>query len=64
MTTVVWRRSSRSTEGTSSQCVEVAKLLGEIGIRDSKAPNAASLALSPVSFADLVTRAKRGELSL
>ncbi|MEU4821420.1 DUF397 domain-containing protein [Actinomadura citrea] len=34
----------------------------EIGIRDSKAPGAGHLTLTPHAFADLVTRAKLGRL--
>ena len=34
-----WRKSSRSTEGTSEQCVELAQLPNGIGLRDSKAPD-------------------------
>lgn len=49
-----WRKSSHSTEGTSDQCVEVASLANGVGVRDSKAPEAGYLALSPAAFAELV----------
>ncbi|WP_329096411.1 DUF397 domain-containing protein [Actinomadura citrea] len=58
----VWRKSSRSTQGTSEQCVELAQLPHAVGIRDSKAPGAGHLTLTPHAFADLVTRAKRDSL--
>ncbi|MFC6886509.1 MULTISPECIES: DUF397 domain-containing protein [Actinomadura] len=59
-----WRKSSRSATSENTNCVEVAALAESIGIRDSKAPHAGHLPLTNASFADLVTRAKRGELSL
>jgi uncharacterized protein DUF397 len=33
-----WRKSSRSTSQADSNCVEVADLAGNIGVRDSKNP--------------------------
>ncbi|WP_433475393.1 DUF397 domain-containing protein [Spirillospora sp. CA-142024] len=63
--TPVWRKSSRSgsTSG-QSDCVEVAHLGGNIGVRDSKAPEAPHLLFGDADwrvFADLV---KRGEHDL
>ncbi|WP_433143830.1 DUF397 domain-containing protein [Actinomadura nitritigenes] len=58
-----WRKSRRSTQGTSDQCVEVADLDGRVGVRDSKAPEAGHLALTPNAFAALVARLKQGDLS-
>ncbi|MFC6886507.1 MULTISPECIES: DUF397 domain-containing protein [Actinomadura] len=63
MTTVVWRKSKRSTQGTTGDCVELASFAGSIGVRDSRAPGAGHLALSAASFADLIARIKRDELS-
>ncbi|MFA1549228.1 DUF397 domain-containing protein [Actinomadura chokoriensis] len=62
----VWRKSSRSgTGGAGGQdCVEVAALAEGHGVRDSKAPDNGHLTLSPASFAQLVTRVKRGDLDL
>lgn len=55
-----WRKSSRS--GTSGgDCVEVANLVGDIGVRDSKDPDGPKVALPAASFRDLVTAIKRGE---
>jgi hypothetical protein len=48
-----WRKSSHS--GTDeSDCVELANLGTSIGIRDSKAPQAGHLTLTPAAFARLV----------
>ncbi|WP_067793427.1 DUF397 domain-containing protein [Actinomadura formosensis] len=62
MTSTRWRKSSRSTEGTSEQCVELAQLPSGIGLRDSKAPNAGHLVLSSQAFATLITHLKRNDL--
>jgi hypothetical protein len=66
MSSPVWRKSSRSGSGADGgqDCVEVAALAEGRGIRDSKAPDTGHLTLSPTSFAQLVTRAKRGDLDL
>jgi hypothetical protein len=62
---VVWRKSSRSGGTTvESDCVEVAALRGAVGVRDSKAPGAGHLSLSADSFADLLARVKRDELTI
>ncbi|MFG2249053.1 DUF397 domain-containing protein [Spirillospora sp. NPDC048823] len=58
MTTSIWRKSSYSTEGTSAQCVEVAQLVDNIGVRDSKRPGAGHLSLTTEQFATLVQRIK------
>jgi hypothetical protein len=62
----IWRKSRHSgTGGAGGQdCVEVAALDQGRGIRDSKAPDAGHLTLSPESFAHLITRVKRGDLNL
>lgn len=62
MTSPVWRKSSRSSDGTSDQCVEVARLAEGVGLRDSKAPEAGHLSVSVQGFAALVARLKRDEL--
>ena len=61
MTSPVWRKSSRSADGTSGQCVELADLGSVIGIRDSKAPDAGHLTISVESLAGLLDRIKRDE---
>ena len=60
---IEWRKASRSN-ASGNECVEVAALAEGRGIRDSKAPDAGHLTLSPECFAQLVTRAKRGDLDL
>jgi hypothetical protein len=58
MISPTWRKSSYTEGGTSEQCVEVARLDAEIGIRDSKARDAGHLTLTGHAFADLLTRIK------
>ncbi|MER6814429.1 DUF397 domain-containing protein [Spirillospora sp. NPDC000708] len=58
-----WRKASRSST-TGGECVEVADLDVTIGVRDSKAPEAGHLTLSPDDFAQLIDRVKRGDLNL
>ncbi|MEU9017446.1 DUF397 domain-containing protein [Actinomadura sp. NPDC048394] len=66
MSEPVWRKSSRSGSGAGGgqDCVEIASLAGERGIRDSKAPEAGHLTLSPDDFAQLIHRVKRGDLDI
>ena len=63
---ITWRKSSHSGGGGSGgqDCVEVARLSGRIGIRDSKAPYAGHLSVSRAAFAHLVARTKRDALTL
>ncbi|SFQ47331.1 protein of unknown function [Actinomadura madurae] len=55
-----WRRSSHSGTGQQSDCVEVAGLSGNVGVRDSKHPNGPHLTLTATSFRQLATNIKRG----
>ena len=57
----IWRKSSHSGQGGTGECVEVAELDSNVGIRDSKAPGAGHLTLSRGGFANLVGCVKRGE---
>ncbi|SEG73940.1 protein of unknown function [Thermomonospora echinospora] len=62
---ITWRKSSYSgSTSTQSDCVELTRLTGGIGVRDSKTPKARHLSLSLQSFATLVARVKRDELSV
>lgn len=65
MKTPVWRKSSRSGTGNTGgeNCVEVARLPEAIGVRDSKNPAGGTLSLSTESFATLLTRVKRNDLT-
>lgn len=56
MTPGSWRKSSRSA-GNSGNCVE-ARLAGPVEIRDSKAPQLGSLAMTRSDFAALLNSAK------
>ncbi|TDD76565.1 DUF397 domain-containing protein [Actinomadura darangshiensis] len=56
----IWRKSSYSGSATTqSDCVEVAQLGEVVGLRDSKAPGAGHLTVSPAAFTELLTRVKR-----
>jgi hypothetical protein len=52
-TGVTWRKSTRSG-GDSGMCVEVASVLGLVGIRDSKNPFGPNLALGQDAFSRLL----------
>lgn len=54
-----WRKSTRSN-GAGGNCVEVAALGANIGVRDSKAPDAGHLALAPKVWAGFIAEAKTG----
>lgn len=62
--TPIWRKSSHSGSGQGGQsdCVETARLIGGVGIRDSKNPNAGALSVSAAQFAALLAKVKCGEL--
>ncbi|GAA4317072.1 DUF397 domain-containing protein [Actinomadura luteofluorescens] len=49
-----WRKSTHSG-GVENNCVEVADLIGLIGIRDSKNPTAGHLTLTRQHFTSLLT---------
>jgi hypothetical protein len=50
MTSPTWRKSTRSSQGTSEQCVEVAQLADGIGVRDSRDPDGPRLVVSQATF--------------
>lgn len=53
-----WRRSSHS-DNLGGNCVELAKLAGNVGVRDSKDPGGARLLLAPSTFRALLSDLKR-----
>ncbi|GAA4224842.1 hypothetical protein GCM10022254_05260 [Actinomadura meridiana] len=59
-----WRKSTRSTGGTSGECVELASLEGSVGIRDSKNPQNPHLTVGMEAMSNLFIRVKTGELDL
>jgi hypothetical protein len=59
----VWRKSRRSTT-QGGDCVEVARLPQRIGVRDSKNPGGAQLALSHKDFSALLGTIKAGNLHI
>jgi hypothetical protein len=54
ITTPCWRKSTYSG-GVENECVEIADLNSHVGIRDSKAPEAAHLTLTRRDFAALLS---------
>lgn len=59
--TATWRKSSYSGSN-GGDCVEVADLAPHIAVRDSKAPAAGALTVTPVAFAAFVAAAAEGRL--
>lgn len=54
----MWRKS-RHSGGDGSHCVELARLSGDIGIRDSKDPDGPELLIAPDTFRILLADLKR-----
>ncbi|WP_433243692.1 DUF397 domain-containing protein [Actinomadura nitritigenes] len=63
--TAQWRKSTRSS-GThgGTECVEVAALVGGVGVRDSKDPDGGHVTVDRASFAALLARIRFGALDL
>jgi hypothetical protein len=59
MASPVWRKATRSSQGTSEQCVEVARFADGIGVRDSKDPDGPRLVMSRKSFRWLLAALKK-----
>jgi hypothetical protein len=58
-----WVKSSRSTE--KEECVELARLEGAVGIRDSKSPDpAVVLTIEPDGWNGFLVGVKRGRYDL
>lgn len=51
---LTWRKSSRSN-GHGNECVEIASLTSGAALRDSKAPNAGALLLTPRTWQGFLT---------
>ena len=64
MSVPTWRKSSRSGGTDNSDCIEVARLDAQIGVRDSKAPADGHLTISMATFGELLGRIRAGELEL
>lgn len=57
-----WRKSLRS--GTGNNCVEIARLAGAVGLRDSKNPASEIIAVSPEQWQAFATQVKTGQHDL
>ncbi|TDB97003.1 DUF397 domain-containing protein [Actinomadura sp. 7K534] len=55
-----WRKSTRSGTGSQSNCVEVAHLCGDVGVRDSRDPSGPRIMLPVGCFRRLAADIKRG----
>ncbi|MGI5324381.1 DUF397 domain-containing protein [Actinomadura nitritigenes] len=60
---IIWRKASRSNT-SGGDCVEVASLACNIGLRDSKDPDGPRIALPDAGFRALLDAVKRGEHDL
>lgn len=58
----IWRKSTRS--GTGNNCVEVARIPGVVGVRDSKHPEAGVIAVSRARWAEFTAQVKTGRHDL
>jgi hypothetical protein len=56
-----WQKSSYSTD--KANCVEVAVSADAVAVRDSKAPDAGTLLLTPRAWAAFVAALRAGELT-
>jgi hypothetical protein len=57
-----WRKSSRSGGVNDEACVELARIDGTVGVRDSKHPNGPRILIPKEKFAALLAAVKRNEL--
>ncbi|MEV5568624.1 DUF397 domain-containing protein [Spirillospora sp. NPDC052269] len=53
-----WRKSSYSANSGQEDCVELARVNGRIGVRDSRDPVSGYLSLHDIDFAGLVAHVK------
>jgi hypothetical protein len=56
MSALVWRKSSRSSNGNNANCVEVALTAAVARVRDSKNPQGRVLVLPANAWTTFVTR--------
>ncbi|ARP74334.1 DUF397 domain-containing protein [Streptomyces pluripotens] len=59
ITPTSWKKSSFSGGGEGNDCVEVADLDTRIAVRDSKAPDRATLTFPAAAFAPFIEALKR-----
>ncbi|HEU5030485.1 MAG TPA: DUF397 domain-containing protein [Spirillospora sp.] len=59
-----WRKSSYSSGDSGTDCVEVAALVGGVGVRDSKDRDGGHVTIDRAAFAVLVARIRGGALDL
>jgi hypothetical protein len=57
--TVEWRKSSYSSDGTNGNCVEVAFVGAAVGVRDSKKPAGGALVLGTATWAAFTEAVRR-----
>jgi hypothetical protein len=60
---IAWRKSSHSSTN-GGECVELAVISHEIGIRDSKNPNGPRLIIPPAAFQRFVNEIRNGRHDL
>jgi hypothetical protein len=53
-----WRKSSRSSSGNQSGCVEVAAVRGDVAVRDSKDPAGPQLHFTTTEWRTLLAEIK------
>ncbi|MGA4962471.1 DUF397 domain-containing protein [Streptomyces pseudogriseolus] len=58
-----WRRSSHSGEGDGNNCVEIAETQTRRAVRDSKAPDRATLVFPGETFAAFIEGLKKAASS-
>jgi uncharacterized protein DUF397 len=63
MDRMMWRKSTYSS-ANGGDCIEVARLPGAIGIRDSKKPSAGHLTVSTRTFGALLDEIRTGKHTL
>jgi Domain of unknown function (DUF397) len=57
----IWRKSSRSNDGSEGDCVEVALLPDQVAMRDSKDPAGPSVALTCAHWQAFLSNVRAGD---